>query len=793
LNSFVHGPRAKRIEPHPIDLSAIDLSAIDLSASGSFMNHRLVAASLLALPLLSAPLGAAAQSIPQGRFFREVPDINHADPGRDCPRGVRSQRSGREVTVQLNVSYADYSLYNPNTDRYDAVHLRSYNGCPTGPVINLEPGTKLKVDLRNYLPASEPTFLCPENGPHDKAHCFNTVNLHTHGLHVSPSGRSDNVLLSIHPGQRFGYEYEIPRNHPAGTHWYHAHRHGSTAIQVSSGGAGVMIVRGNRRVQDKARNAGIADIDTILKDPRGRTFKEQVMLFQQIEYGCFDGPSSVVPIADPRNFQWQCAKGQKGEIRGYDNQLLFVPDPRAGHAGQFNSTWDISGRYTQINGVVQPTLPGQGERIEAGEIQRWRMVHGGVRDSINLKIVKADLRSLLPAGLDGSDAQVEHGMGKLLARMAQAHSPQAQQIELAALCKGEVVKQLEFALDGTTRTEMVEKASSMLHPGYRSDVLVAFPTPGLYCVLDEEADAASTINYRPRSGKVKDRRLLAFARVGRGPGVAEAAPDGYGHSKYWQHVRSNLLMANTDLPPAVKRDLQTLKTPEYAHIKAVPRPANTFLKPADTFTIDFNPATFSLKFGINNQLYDPARTDFQPVLGRTDEWTIGAQAAHIFHIHVNPFQIVDIKNPLGQSIYGPDGKCTAAELATNDTQYCDQQGVVRDTIFVKDQYQVVMRTKYEDYTGKFVMHCHILEHEDLGMMMNVDIVSPTRAAMNTVLQPLQTAVDGVSAALQRAGLSSGRRPATFSDTDICSSPIPGIGRTDSPAVSSPLRGLRAGL
>ena len=56
------------------------------------------------------------------------------------------------------------------------------------------------------------------------------------------------------------------------------------------------------------------------------------------------------------------------------------------------------------------------------------------------------------------------------------------------------------------------------------------------------------------------------------------------------------------------------------------------------------------------------------------------------------------------------------------SQYKDMKGLWRDTVFVGPQYRVVMRTRYEKYIGEFVLHCHILDHEDQGMMQNVKIV-----------------------------------------------------------------------
>ncbi len=48
-------------------------------------------------------------------------------------------------------------------------------------------------------------------------------------------------------------------------------------------------------------------------------------------------------------------------------------------------------------------------------------------------------------------------------------------------------------------------------------------------------------------------------------------------------------------------------------------------------------------------------------------------------------------------------------------------GLWKDTIFVKQGYEVVTRTEYRRYIGDFVLHCHILDHEDQGMMQNVRI------------------------------------------------------------------------
>ena len=78
------------------------------------------------------------------------------------------------------------------------------------------------------------------------------------------------------------------------------------------------------------------------------------------------------------------------------------------------------------------------------------------------------------------------------------------------------------------------------------------------------------------------------------------------------------------------------------------------------------------------------------------------------------------------------------------------RGVFLDTLFLKPGYTVVMRTRYEDFTGEFVMHCHILDHEDAGMMQNIAIVSPATAFMSRLTTPVLAAGERMQSWLKHA-------------------------------------------
>jgi suppressor of ftsI len=110
-------------------------------------------------------------------------------------------------------------------------------------------------------------------------------------------------------------------------------------------------------------------------------------------------------------------------------------------------------------------------------------------------------------------------------------------------------------------------------------------------------------------------------------------------------------------------------------------------------------------FKIDGTFYDEMQCDIQPKVGTCEEWRLENSSAevHPFHIHVNSFEIVainDVKNS------PPD---------------------VWDTFFVPPKANgkngsLTIRMRFQEWYGKTVLHCHILPHEDTGMMRNVLLV-----------------------------------------------------------------------
>ncbi len=108
-------------------------------------------------------------------------------------------------------------------------------------------------------------------------------------------------------------------------------------------------------------------------------------------------------------------------------------------------------------------------------------------------------------------------------------------------------------------------------------------------------------------------------------------------------------------------------------------------------------------FLVDGQLFDAERVDQQIELGAVEEWTItnlDEHNDHVFHIHINPFQLTHVN---GEAMEEP---------------------LWLDTAVVPHGGSITFRSRFLDFTGKYVLHCHMMNHEELGMMQVVEVTAP---------------------------------------------------------------------
>jgi FtsP/CotA-like multicopper oxidase with cupredoxin domain len=117
------------------------------------------------------------------------------------------------------------------------------------------------------------------------------------------------------------------------------------------------------------------------------------------------------------------------------------------------------------------------------------------------------------------------------------------------------------------------------------------------------------------------------------------------------------------------------------------------------FSFDFT----SNHWTINGMSFDPKRIDARPVLGTTEKWifTNPTGTTHMVHIH-------DV-----------DQQCIS-----RDGGACYPYETMKETWSVGSGETLELKLKFTDHTGIYMLHCHILEHEDDGMMTLFEVVAP---------------------------------------------------------------------
>ena len=107
---------------------------------------------------------------------------------------------------------------------------------------------------------------------------------------------------------------------------------------------------------------------------------------------------------------------------------------------------------------------------------------------------------------------------------------------------------------------------------------------------------------------------------------------------------------------------------------------------------------FDPSWAINGAQFDHSRIDVTVKFGDTERWTLSSDdGQHVFHPHQTQFQILSING-----VPPPP----------------DESGW-EDSVLVNGQREVVIAVRFDTYVAEdipYMLHCHILDHEDLGMM-----------------------------------------------------------------------------
>lgn len=226
-----------------------------------------------------------------------------------------------------------------------------------------------------------------------------------------------------------------------------------------------------------------------------------------------------------------------------------------------------------------------------------------------------------------------------------------------------------IATDGGYLREPAQLRSLVVAPGERVEVVVDFSS-GLGVRLETGSDTTAALAGRlPISGRIMGRGsgpLLRF-EVDRALPAQGRLPDRL-RELATVHVRPELVRRtlSLDMGTSMMRG-----SSEHGGAHASP-------------------------FGINGKPFDPNRIDFEPRLGGDEIWDIAPQMmSHPFHVHGAMFRILEI-----------DGEPPPAHLAGE-----------KDTVLATGPTKLLVSFRQPATTEHpFMFHCHVLEHEDAGMM-----------------------------------------------------------------------------
>ena len=552
-----------------------------------------------------------------------------------------------KLDVTLNLTYLKTTLNGKS------VTLRNWAGSIPAPTLRVNVGDTLRVLVNNLLPPNPPS-----TEPAMHLRYPNSTNLHTHGLHVTPGlvrpgvygdYVMDDPNLGVQPGETRQHEYAIGLGHPPGAYWYHPHLHGSSAMQVGSGMAGTILIKGA--------------IDQV---PEIAAARERVFVFQAPIYDASGTLEDFSLVADNG---------------GEDIPLTGVP---------------LGEPPFLINGVRRPRL-----LMYTGEVQNWHFVNAAIFKFLNLSL---DGHALHVYSLDGNTRSTLKPIGPI---KPDPNSFTQEGVVLAAANRASVLVQagapgtyllrtLNFPLGGPLPGGNGIPGAKLLDDVVAELVVLDTPLPmslptrllpvpkALAPITDQELAAAGGL-----------KRTIVFRAVNNpNPDPAFKPP----HKLPITGLPASLVVhPGTELNDWIYQGLNSLGQPNTL--------SDTVLGVGNTSDLS-SPNPVPPGELIEIIPFQSHRAKRQTVtLGSVEEWTVYNMNVirHPFHIHVNPCWVVKV-----------------SDKPTAEPYWADTIALPPGT--PKAPGSITFRSRFEDFKGQYVMHCHMLAHEDMGMMQMVEVV-----------------------------------------------------------------------
>jgi L-ascorbate oxidase len=622
----------------------------------------------------------------------------------------------------------------------------------------LRPGDTLKIRLISKLPSVNPAKLRHVNDPGEANLYLNPTNVHTHGL-LTPARAAtlsdptfgDFVFVSVYNSANgipvpqtthqhgpilmdsVDYRITIPQNHPSGLFWFHPHVHGIALNQVSQGMAGIITI-GN--VGDNVRG------DTAMSPWPEASVRHLILKDMMVLAGGtigFDSGPQAVADGEVLNQEDPtfCAQfpaatqGRKGSCPGNDNSAN-------GGNNYTGGSW-----YFTVTGQQYPTI-----RVTNPDGEIWRLTNASGSASYDLQLLDDTTQKPVVMQLVAVDG-------------VSIHLPQDTPLGTVVTLAGAKFKVVACPPGSTAvlRSLPVCVSELVMVPSSRAELWVTYRDPDGRIIMPPAAGATATlkmvgitmgsgdawpavdlasVSFAPTGA----RQLTSYALDIQGDAFNSVQPAGIFAAQVPNAQPVAAPAACKPLAPGHRRRIFF----GFSDVSV----NNTFALGYEE--IDQNGAVVP---GTQTPMtrFDPAQATICVPLGpgqtpvhETWELVQLSTENHNFHIHQTRFRTVQASAPANSVLaMRSDASAGAGIIQDNlplgvatpspaiiGNVFSNQNGVCTIDQWRAGQCSsspVVLDIPFAEL-GEFVYHCHILEHEDGGMMARIQVVPYSNSYSN---------------------------------------------------------------
>ena len=626
-----------------------------------------------------------------------------------------------------------------------------------GPVLFLQPGNGLNIDFSNKLAIpgltleqAQQATLIPNssygNDASDGLGGNTSVNYHFHGSHTNPGGFGDNVVARYTTGQNWTTEIPFPEDHGQGSYWYHPHYHPSVNQQVYGG------------------LTGFAQIgDPLSKIPEFKDIPRNVAVLKQLGVALENGA--------PRLTGWDSGTGNTQYMVTVNGE--FQPTADVGQGG-----WQSLTLSNQSNkDFYFITLKNQNSDGDYEQLPIYIYGEDG-HQYPQIRAAKGNLGSFSPKDADGrltgpteysqADNTVALAPGKRLDLLVYLPEGKTQVASLAT--KNSFTEDgVKYSINNTGSYKELSTSAEGKDGGTAGPLAyfdVKDGTPSLSTSEQDSQIAQANLGIEVQD--IEPTTMESEYDLAKVPSVDL-------FSSQWNPIRKREFNWSKDVlvGPKDEQDAATQAAIQEYEDANPGKTIDRYRKLPIFKNTGGRNATASLEnwlgyenpFLINDHVF-PNGTLSIAQLGTIEEWDLKNWSinsplkyiGHPFHIHINDYQVqnsdteltdkknledVTMVNSSGYKAYNNKfgqldqaepfrGEFHSIEEATNP-ELIAKEGIGYNSAGYADlgtwgANSQKVRMLFQDYLGTYVFHCHILPHEDAGMMQVLTVVENTDAS-----------------------------------------------------------------